>query len=241
MDDLEKLLATDLSTFEKLPNVIVSKEDTTLEPKVIVKETVTYLNGQHLLMGEYPTLATLKEDLPLVKDLTEEGLKELFLEVNKILEEKRGLPPFQIKFKTVRTLDPNFVAACNLIFDVHDKRSVAAKLKDVKLTTKKFNALLRLRVHREFYEKLTDNLLNEDMWNESRIALARNVQQGDLNSIKYMHALTNKYNERQEFDPRILTVFMQAMLEIVTRHVDGNTARIIADEIDTVAMKELPR
>jgi hypothetical protein len=32
---------------------------------------------------------------------------------------------------------------------------------------------------------------------------------------------------------------MTSVLEIITRHVDGNTARQIADELETVAIKEL--
>ena len=225
---------------QSLPNMIITTEtyDEAVEPSQHIKEVVTVLNTQFLLEGEY-SFEDLKTRVPILLEMGSEQLEELFTEANKILEDARGLPPFVVKFKTTKILDPRFVAACNIIMDVSDKRSVAAKLKDVSLTTKQWNNFLRTKANREYYDKLVDNLMDYDTWQESRLAIARNVSQGDLSSIKYFHELTGKFVAQKDFDPRILTYMMTAILEIVVRHVDGHTARIIADELEAVAIKEL--
>jgi len=236
---IPELLKLNLSD-GSIPNTIVTTTtyDEAVEPSLHIKEVVTVLNTQYLLEGSY-NFEDLKQRVPILLEMGSEQLEELFTEVNKILEDARGLPPFQINFKTTKILDPRFVAACNIIMDVSDKRSVAAKLKDVSLSTKQWNNFLRTKANREYYDKLIENLMDYDTWQESRLAIARNVSAGDLSSIKYFHELTGKFVAQKDFDPRILTYMMTAILEIVVKHVDGHTARIIADELEAVAVKEL--
>ena len=237
---IEDLLKVNIPNQNNIPNTIVTTQtnDEYTEPSQYVREVVTELNVQHLLNGEY-SFEKLKTSVPELKELSSEQLKTLFKEVNKILEERRGLPPFEVKFVVSRVMDPQFVAACNIMMDVADKRSTTAKLKDVGLTTRQWNNMLRVKANKEFYSNLVDRLMDDDAWHESRMALARNVASGDLPSIKYMHELTAKFSPKSDFDPRLLTYMMTAILDIVVRHVDGNTARIIADEMEHVAIKEL--
>lgn len=224
-----------------LPNMIVTAEtyDEKVEVSALTKDIVTDLNGWYLIHGEYPTLDKLKERFPQLLEIGPVGLEKLFKDANEILEEKRGLPPYEIEFKTVKTWDPQFIAACNILMDVSDKRSTTAKLKDVGLTTRRWNNMLRSKKNLDYWEQCVDMVMDRDTWQESRIALARNVSQGDLPSIKYFHELTGKFTASKDFDPRILTHVILTMLEIVSKHVDGNTARKIADEIEVSAVKEL--
>jgi hypothetical protein len=239
---LSDMTAEELLKVE-LPNSIITPAktvtDLVTEPTQLVKTLVTELNMEFLLSGKYQPLHKLKKRVPELEEIGGEVLNDIFKQVNEILEEKRGLPPYQIEFKQVTTLDPQFVAACNILLDVADKRSQTAKLKDVGLTTKQWKNFMRVGRNQAYYEKLVDDLLTSDMWQESRVALAKNVAQGDLPSIKYLHELTNKFSPKNEFDPRILTYFMQFILEVITRHVDSQTARKIADELDQIAIKEL--
>lgn len=236
---IDKLLQVDVSSF---PNTIVSQTETTHhleEPSQLIKELVTYLNSAMIFEGKYPPLDEVKKRFPELEEINPQQLKKIFKDVNDILENKRDCPPYQINFVEHRILDPQFVAACNLILDSADKRSIAQKLKSVGLTTTKWKNMLRSKKYQDFYNELVDNMMEFDTWQESRVALARNVSQGDLSSIKYFHELTNKFSAKSEFDPRVVTHMLMVVLEIVSKHVDGSTARLIADEIEVSAVKEL--
>lgn len=235
MDDqkFKELMSLDI------PNTIVTPKNLGEVDDDLVRKLVTELNFRYLMKGGYPKLDELKEHVPELHDLGSEELQELFTKVNEILEEARDCPPYQISFKEMRIADPHFVAACNLIFDVGDKRSLAAKLKDVGLTTRRFNNLLRIKLHRDYYQELIDKTLNVDVWDQGRLALANNVVNGDLPSIKYFAELQGKFVQQREFDPRVITYMMQSVLEVILRNTDSVTARKIADELEEVAVKQL--
>lgn len=232
----EELLNTPIP---ELPNTIVVQYEpgTILEDEV--RKVASFLNMKYLWDGTYPSLSVIKESFSFLLEYGSEQLEELFTKVNDILENARGLPPFEVKINRVRSMDPQFIAACNLIFDVMDKRPQAAKLKSVGLTTGKFQNMLRQKMYRDFYGGLVDQVMDSTIWNEGRLALTRNVINGDLPSIKFAMELTDKFQAKSDFDPRVLTMMMVQILDIISKHVDGRTARVIADELETVAINSI--
>lgn len=234
---IDELMDIEVDMSERTAIVNTVPADTILQDEV--REVVTFLNWEYLMNGEYPKIGKILEKFEFLNELSSEAQVDFFKQVNDILENARDLPPFELRIKTVRVMDPQFVAACNLIFDVSDKRTLAAKLKDVGLTTKKFHNLCRLKHHKEFYEMMIDQTLQSEVWNEARMALARNVINGDLPSIKFFAEMEGKFTQKSDFDPRMITVILGSVLEIISRNVDGVVARKIADEIEDVAVKSL--
>ena len=234
---MEKMSIEDLLGIDpnSIPNTVILAEPTQLrEPDQITKDIVTFLHTKFLL-GSYPSVTKLFDRFPL----DETDSEAVFTEVNKVLE-KRGLPPFHVNFKKSKTLDPKFVAGCGVLSDFSNKKSVAQKLKSVGLTTAQWNNLLKIKLHREYWEKITADLVDFGAYHEGKLALARNVAEGDLPSIKYLNEMSGKFTAQSgQMDSRMIISLMSGVLDIISRHVDGDTARAVADELEFMAVQQL--
>jgi len=234
-------------------NLKVDREEMTKDPEpeeiadsqdFLVRRIVTALHANYMLKGQYLTLDQLAIKCPEFGEQRSEfspvGLNEIFQKVGKVLD-KRDLPPYKgyRKQKEGSGFDPEFIKACFVLADVNDLRPPRAKLKALGMTTLRWDNFLKLKKNYDYWNTIVNNLMDTTAYNDGRIALARNVAQGDLPSIKYFNALTGKFVEQRDFDPRVLGVLMSSILEIIMRHVDGNTARIIADEMDQAAIMSL--
>lgn len=240
LSDLDKLLGVPIP--DVVNNTIIEQE-APKEFKEIISEnhknTVTELHAHYLMHGEYQTLSRLKQSLPDLDLLTPTGLRELIDQVNVTLE-KRDLPKFKTRLVTLKTkYDPAFITACHVMADVSDRRPVGSKLRSINMTTTRWNNFLKVKANRDYWNAIVDSLMVNEVWNEGRIALARNVADGDLPSIKYTNELTGKFVQQRDFDPRILQVLLTSILDIIVRHVDPNTARVIADEIEGAAIRSM--
>lgn len=242
---IDELLATNvtLPQMDSLPNTIIVqeefKDDTPAEILRLQRTVVTELNAFYLFNGKYQGLKALKEKVPDILTLTPVGLKDLFKRVNSTLD-KRGLPPFQLNFKSVQPeYDPEFIGACSTLADFTDKRPMAAKLKEIGVSTKKWNMWLRSKSNYDYWHRLVDSLMDREVFEEGRMALAQNVSRGDLASFKYFNELTDKFVSQKEFDPRIIGVLMSGVLDIIMRHVEGTVASAIAEEIQQLGISSL--
>ena len=141
--------------------------------------------------------------------------------------EFRGLP-------TYRTgedyLEPQFISACHLILNPHDRRSDASKLKDVGVTSAKWNAWLKRRPYRIYYQKHADKIFDEETQVEAKRSLDRLVRKDDLSAIKYVDERTGIYRSSTQ-NIEIVGMFMQAIFSILARNVPSNVINIIQAEI----------
>jgi len=228
----------------QLPNVLISQRVASeITPKEFTEHhhiLVTKLNADFLLKGKYRTLPELVEKFPFLNEYTDDDMKLLFKDINATLE-KRDLPPYEVKFIKQHIYDPIFIAACNVLMNPYDKRSIAAQLKDVGITPAKWAAFLKVKRNREYYDKLVNNMMDNELWNESRVALAKNIADRDLSSIKYFHELSGRHRPNAPFDPQVLMYFMSTVLDVVTKYVDGTVARQIADELEQKSIQELTK
>jgi hypothetical protein len=65
------------------------------------------------------------------------------------------------------------------------------------------------------------------------LALARNVDNGDLQSIKYFNELTGRYRGNDETVVNLM-VLLGRMMEVLAKHVEPQILAAIADELDNV-------
>lgn len=220
-------------------NIILDKQNTNSKPNKLVQAIVTEQNARFLLHGRYLNLRELKQKLPELSQLSAKGLKANLDSASKTLV-KRGLPPLKSQVKNVRTLDPEFVAAVNYLMSTTDKRSVTAKLKDLGISSQKFDRFLNRQDHLDFYKQAIDKQMSGPVWEQARLSLSNLVAKEDLPAIKYLGELEGKFVQQRDFDPRILAVFLTSVLDIVARHVEPSKARVIADELENAAMTHLP-
>lgn len=201
---------------------------------------ITYLNATHTLLQEYPTLSQLKSEFGYE---TDEELKDELRLCSAPLE-YRGLPnaldfyfPAPVKIsapkkpKTEEFLyDGEFLLACEMILDTADKRTLAAKLKAIGLSTAKWNRLLKVEKNRAYMKKLLDSKYS-DTETALKISLMRNVEAGDLQSMKYFDEREGLY--RPQSDTMLnLGVVIGRLMEVLAKHLPPDTLNQVAEEIE---------
>lgn len=202
---------------------------------------LTYIDSNYWLAEDIPNKAEICNRF----DLT---LKELEPYYEAVIEPlgNRGikLPSFHPPVKIRKGLDkefepdPLFVLATSIITDTIDKRSTAAKLKGLSLTSKQWQALLKIPGHKEYFEKRL-NLAFNDTHQTSLLSLSKNVEAGDLQSIKYFHEFTGKYRPQTETVIN-LSIIIGRLMEILSKRLSPEDLNQIADEFDSVLnIKEL--
>lgn len=242
---IDELLKAELTVpqLESLPNTIVSiqqPDSVSSEISALHRSIVTELNAYYLFNGEYQKLSKIKEQFSEeLATLTPVGHKDLWKRVNATLK-KRGLPEFQIQHRKVTLeFDPEFIGAVNTVADFTDKRPMASKLKEIGVSTRQWNNWLKSQKYYDYYHGVIDRLMDREVFEEGRLALAQNVSRGDLASFKYFNELTDKFVSQKEFDPRIIGVLMSGVLDIIMRHVEGTVAAKIAEEIQAMGIQSL--
>jgi len=196
----------------------------------IVYDVATFYETTYWLENEYPPETQVISRF----DIKKPQLEVILPAINKILD-LRSLPPVELR-PTPKPrnskVDPFFAAAVNLLVDVNDKRSKAAKLKVLNLTTQKYEVLLNDPINRKYYEQRIAKLVkNTEL--TSDVALAKNVETGDLQSIKYFNEVTGKYRPEQNTS-FLLGVIVGKLMEIMAKHLPAEQIILISEEFDQV-------
>jgi hypothetical protein len=157
------------------------------------------------------------------------GWNQILDEISEALS-NRGIKPYN----TVENyIDPRFSWATSLIVNHLDKRTIPAKLKEAGLTTKEWQALLRRKRHFDYFQSRLDEVFDNDVKNDAKIALARAIQNGDLQAIKYYNELKNIYRPETQNAMQMVTIVLTAVMEILAIHVPPDTLNRVAAEIRT--------
>jgi hypothetical protein len=208
-------------TFSKTSQEVI----TPVVDKALLAKVVTQIEARYWLLNEYPDGQTLN-------NLTGVTFSELNLmkdQINTALA-KRELPPYNPYVRRTDELDPAFVVAVNFLVDVSDKRSRTVKLKAVGLSTQKFNALLRNRLNKAYYEKRAE-MAFDDVAPVAKTSLGRLVDSGDLQAIKYYHEFTGIHDPNRELTTN-LNKLIALFMEVLIRHVDPKVVATISQEFD---------
>lgn len=193
---------------------------------------ITFMEQTFWMEGEYPASNITCRKFGLT---TLQFYKD---KINNTLK-LRGLPPYDYKSKLAEgELDAQFLVACNLICDTLDKRSRSMKLKAVNLTTQQFQVMLHNKDHLEYYKKRVDKSF-KGVEESAKLSLSRNVEAGDLQSIKYYHEFTGIHDPNKEITTN-LNKLISLFFEVLVRHVPVDVVDKIASEFD-VQLLQLER
>jgi len=157
----------------------------------------------------------------------------------------RGIPPYEVKGKDY--IDPKFAWAVTLVVNINDKRTLPAKLKEAGITTKEWTALLRKKSHHDYYSMRIEQVFSEDIQNDAKLAIAKSIQNGDLNAIKYYNEWQNVYRPEkgihinnapenttyvsEPMSQQMITTVLSAIMEILATYVSSEVLLAIATEI----------
>jgi hypothetical protein len=194
-----------------------------------------FIMESQTLEGVYPNPSTLC----LQFNLSFSELEALLPKVNETLR-KRGWDGLVInsapttpveKTSPRRQLDPIFTLAVELLTDVTDKRSKAAKLKASGISSLRFNKLLADSKHRKYWDTKLATMMSIAS-SSADVSLVKNVEAGDLQSIKYFNEFTGRYREAP--DAVGLITLLSRVMEVLAKHVDPAVLGLVADELDNV-------
>lgn len=198
-----------------------------------IEEVITYYETQYWMENDYPSTKTVLDKWKL----THEELKLLLPTINAALTGSRGLPPVEISpgpKKPRDELDPFFVLAVNYLTDISDKRGKSVKFTAAGITSLRFNALLRQENHKAYFDLRVQEALKGTK-TSADLGLAKNVESGDLNAIKYFNELTGVYRPENS-NQMALGVLLGVLMEILSKRLDPAIMVEIADEFEE-AMK----
>jgi hypothetical protein len=161
-----------------------------------------------------PTNGTLRAALDMDGAKVARLLKDH--EVNKALE-NRG-----ITLADVTLLLPEQLAAANVILDFSDGRSQKKKLEELGVTTARYNGWLKQEKFTRYLKQRAEALLGETQ-HEAHVSLLRNVQRGDLNSIKLYYEMTGRWSSKTASDLNVEFILIK-VVEAVQKHVKDPVA-----------------
>lgn len=207
----------------------------TFEPDVI-----SFIERTFHDTGNIPTFKELHE---VFKDYPEaprylKGWKEVIEGFyNRDLLTHRGLPTY----RTVDAyLEPAFITACHRILNFRDKRSDTAKLKEIGVTTARWNNWLKRKTYFDYYKVHADKIFDEELLVETKRGLATLVGNADLSAIKYVDERTGVYRSNNGNNTEVIAVVIQAIMSILARTVEASVINQISMEIRSEpAIKEL--
>ena len=202
-----------------------------------VRRTVlTHLEVQFWMTGEFPTEQSIIELFNTQPDRVE-ALSVLRNPDLTVQLANRGLPEFTDR--SAKGFSPEAVIAANMIADIYDKRSISAKLKSVNLNTKQWNGFLKSPDFRKYFQGLVEERFGKDVSTLAKVGIARGVENGDLNAIKYYHEMSGEYRPQNE-EVMQLHMIIARMMEVLAKFVSAEVLGQIANELDqAIEVKEL--
>jgi hypothetical protein len=142
------------------------------------------------------------------------------------------LPPCKLTPLEDDEVDPEFLIAIDLVSDALDKRTLAAKMKQIGRTTKWFQNQMMVPIHKRLLESRVNSsyaLLPE----LSKISLVRNVEAGDLQSMKYAEEKLGIFRPQQQSMIDFGKVISQFM-EILVQYLPPEKLVEVADRMEAI-------
>ena len=122
----------------------------------------------------------------------------------------------------ISLLLPEQLAAANVILDFSDTRSQKKKLEELGVTTQRYAGWLKQERFQRYMRQRAEALLGETQ-HEAHTSLLRNVQRGDLNSIKLYYEMTGRWSSKTVGDLNVEFILVK-VVEAVQKYVKDPVA-----------------
>lgn len=157
-----------------------------------------------------PTAQQIRDGLNMTGDKVAKLTKDF--RVNKALED-RG-----ITLADVTQLLPEQLAVANALLDFSDTRPHKTKLKELNVTHARYQGWLKQDRFQRYMRQRAEALLSNETMHEAHTSLLRNVQRGDLNSIKLYYEMTGRWSSKTVGDLNVEFILIK-VVEAVQKHV----------------------
>lgn len=196
-------------------------------------ELVNYLEQYYYLHGTIPTYETVQEkgDFPCSEKFWRDSFAFKPFREALVL---RGISEKLLNSESNTILTPLQFLLVNTLLDTNDKRAERVVLKDLGIKSSLYEAWKRDPAFSSYFRQRTEVMLGDGIGEANR-ALIENVRSGDLGAIKYIHALTGRFNEKSNDAINVESVMIR-ILEIIQRHVtDKSTLLAISRDFAALA------
>lgn len=209
--------------------------------KVNPTEVLSQICSIYMFSGMYPAPKDVCEKF----SITDVELRRIFLE-NKF-EEKlkaRGYPEYvfdKAPKDPSSDYDPLFILACEKILDANSSKSFSARIKELSplgITSTTWTNWMKIPKYFNYANGIFNERFDRDTELQAKMALSRNVQQGDLQSIKYYNELTGKFRPQTESQMAVVTM-MNIFFEIVSKYLSPDVIDTVAEELENSPIGEL--
>lgn len=201
-------------------------------------ELLTYIEQEYLLHGAVPT----KEKV-LSKNITNKTHYDKCLSSsdfrNAMLARGISLRGYSPDASNDVVLTEEQLVCANTMLDLRDNRSQTKKLRELGVSTSKWEGWLRDPAFQSYIRTRAENLLGDNL-HESHLALLDRVRSGDINAIKYFNEITGRYVPNASDKADVNAVLMM-VLEVIQRHVKDEAQLVaIADDMVAIGRKINP-
>lgn len=131
---------------------------------------------------------------------------------------------------TIQGLSAEQLAVANVILDFTDDRPQKKKLADFNISTQRYNGWLKQPAFQQYIRGRAEALLG-NVQHEAHAALLKNVQRGDLNSIKLYYELTGRWSPRTQGDVNVQLLIMRVIESVQKNVKDPVAIQAIANDI----------
>lgn len=134
-----------------------------------------------------------------------------------------------------KLLTPEQLALANSLLDLGDQRSPSQKLKALEIAPRQYSAWCKQPIFRQYMQRRAEDLFSDAM-PEAHSALVRNLQNGDLNSIKLFYEMTGRWSPKYSGELDIQYLMMK-IIDILSRRLAAHPEILesIADELSELA------
>jgi hypothetical protein len=217
-----------------------------LNPKVqdylspVARELVLFIERFHSLTGVAP------ERVGMTDYLVSIGHKVSATELTNILKDplfKRSMDVRGIimdsQYVANKKLTQRQMTAAAMMSSVVDRRSEGKRLSDLGISTTEWSTWMLDETFVRYYEGRVEKMLANSV-SAAHLGLMRGVNNGNVQAIKLLYEITNRYNPAQE-DQVNVRVLLNRVIEVIQKHVkDPEILTNMARELTQVVAIEAP-
>ena len=133
---------------------------------------------------------------------------------------------------SAKVLEPRQLLLANMLMNTLDKKSLREKLGQIGVSPQQYQAWRRQPAFQKYLQTRAEAVF-KDSDTEAYLGLAKAVQAGDLNAIKFHMEVRGTYNPRIQVDVNIEQVLVR-IVDVVSQHVSPEVMEAIGNDLDAV-------
>lgn len=199
---------------------------------------LSYLEQRYLESGSIPT-----KDVCVSSGYTDSGHYNKCLKSqdfrHAMLTRGMSLRGFSETPELDGILSEEQLIAANVMLDLRDNRSQSKKLRELGVSTAKWEGWLRDPAFQNYLRTRSEALLPDNL-HESHLALLDRVRSGDMVAIKYYNEITGRYVPNGNDKADVNAVLMMVMEVLQRRVKDPELVTAICDDLIAIGRANAP-